>query len=326
MKKILICGATGFIGRNLTEYFAEKEGFEVYAVWHKRPSFEISKVNWLQGDLRNTDDVERMVKGMDIIVQAAATTSGSKDIVNRPYIHVTDNAVMNSLLLRAAFDHHIENFVFFSCTVMYQSSEKALSEVDFDASEELHPRYYGVGWTKIYVEKMCEFFSKLGRTKHTVIRHSNIYGPYDKYDLERSHVFGATVTKVMNAKDKIVVWGSGEEERDLLHVDDLVQFVEKSFEKQKSNYELFNCGLGEAVSILQLVETMVSLSKKRIQIEHDLSQPTIKTSLFLDCGKAKQVLEWTPTVDLETGIQRTLKWYRENVLNAEGVCEKTKNV
>ena len=66
-------------------------------------------------------------------------------------------------------------------------------------------------------------------------------------------------------------------------------------------------------------------SKKRIQIEHDLSQPTIKTSLFLDCGKAKQLLEWTPNVDLESGIQRTLQWYRENVLNAEGVCEKTKN-
>lgn len=166
----------------------------------------------------------------------------------------------------------------------------------------------------------------MGRAKHTVIRHSNIYGPYDKYDLERSHVFGATVTKVMNAKDKIVVWGSGEEERDLLHVDDLVQFVEKSIEKQKMNYGLFNCGLGKAVSILQLVETMVRLSEKRILIEHDLSQPTIKTSLSLDCGKAKQLLEWTPTVDLETGIQRTLKWYRENVLNAEGVCEKTKNV
>ena len=47
MKKILICGATGFIGRNLTEYFAEKEGFEVYAVWHKRPSFEIRKVKYI---------------------------------------------------------------------------------------------------------------------------------------------------------------------------------------------------------------------------------------------------------------------------------------
>lgn len=317
MKKILICGATGFIGRNLTKYFADRDEFEVYAVWNQRPSTKIDNVTWVQGDLRKTGDVERLVEGMDIIVQAAATTSGSKDIVNRPHIHVTDNAVMNSLLLRAAFDHHVKHFVFFSCTVMYQSSAKALSETDFDASEELHSRYYGVGWTKVYVEKMCDFFSKLGRTKHTVIRHSNIYGPYDKYDLERSHVFGATITKVMNAEEKIKVWGTGEEERDLLHVDDLVQFVEKTIKKQDSPYELFNCGLGKAVCIRQLVEIVVRLSGKTLKIEHDLSQPSIKTSLFLDCIKAKEMLGWGPAVDLETGIQRTLQWYRENVMNTD---------
>ena len=48
---------------------------------------------------------------------------------------------------------------------------------------------------------MCEFYSRLGKTKHTVIRHSNMYGPYDKYDLEKSHVFGATITKVMTSQD-----------------------------------------------------------------------------------------------------------------------------
>ena len=316
MKKILICGATGFIGRNLTKYFADRDEFEVYAVWNQRPSTKIDNVTWVQGDLRKTGDVERLVEGMDIIVQAAATTSGSKDIVNRPHIHVTDNAVMNSLLLRAAFDHHVKHFVFFSCTVMYQSSAKALSETDFDASEELHSRYYGVGWTKVYVEKMCDFFSKLGRTKHSVIRHSNIYGPYDKYDLERSHVFGATITKVMNAEEKIKVWGTGEEERDLLHVDDLVQFVEKTIKKQDSPYELFNCGLGKAVCIRQLVEIVVRLSGKTLKIEHDLSQPSIKTSLFLDCSKAKEMLGWKPYIDLEEGVQKTFYWYRENIMSA----------
>ena len=111
MKKMLICGATGFIGRNLTEFFAKQNIFQVHSVWHQRPAFEFENVSWHQGDLRNPEDVERLTAGMDVIVQAAATTSGSKDIVNRPYIHVTDNAVMNSLLLRAAFDHNVQNFV-----------------------------------------------------------------------------------------------------------------------------------------------------------------------------------------------------------------------
>ena len=314
MKKVLICGATGFIGRNLTAYFSVQEGYEVYAVWHQRPPFEMANVHWVQGDLRRVEDVERLVAGMDVIIQSAATTSGSKDIVTRPHIHITDNAVMNSLLLRAAFDHQVKHFVFFSCTVMYQSSDIALSETDFNASQALHPRYFGIGWTKVYIEQMCEFFSRLGRTQHTVIRHSNIYGPHDKYDLERSHVFGATITKVMNATDKIVVWGTGEEERDLLHVDDLVRFVDLALANQNSPYELFNCGLGRAISIKKLVETIVRKSGKNIKIENDLSQPTIKTSLFLDCRKAKKHLGWEPTVDLEDGVARTLLWYQEHMM------------
>ena len=66
---------------------------------------------------------------------------------------------------------------------------------------------------------MCEFYSNLSKTKYTVIRHSNIYGPYDKFDLEKSHVFGATLTKVMNGKERVTVWGTGREGRDLLYIE-----------------------------------------------------------------------------------------------------------
>jgi GDP-L-fucose synthase len=309
-KQMLICGATGFIGRNLAEHFARSSDYEVIAVYNKRPPYECPGVRWIKADLTNPADVDRAIDGIDVLVQAAATTSGSKDIVSRPYIHVTDNAVMNSLLLRAAFERKVGHFVFFSCTVMLPSSDHALTEEDFDANEPLHPRYFGVGWTKVYVEKMCEFYSRIGQTKLTVIRHSNIYGPHDKFDLERSHVFGATVTKVMTARDgKIVVWGTGEEGRDLLYVDDLVDFVERAIEKQPTPYGLYNCGYGEAIQIRDLVARIVDKSGRQLRIEHDTSQPTIKTSLFLDCGKAEQELGWRRRVALDDGIAKTIAWW-----------------
>ena len=68
-------------------------------------------------------------------------------------------------------------------------------------AEEIKSTYFGAGHTKVYLEKMCEFYARFGKTKHTVIRHSNIYGPYDKFDLEKSHVFGATVAKIFNSTD-----------------------------------------------------------------------------------------------------------------------------
>ncbi len=312
-KKVLICGATGFIGRNLTEQLSKRSDLEIHAVRFQRPGYACSNVTWHRVDLRNPDEIEKVIKGMDIIIQAAATTSGSKDIVSRPYIHVTDNAVMNSHLFRAAFEHKIKHVIFFSCTVMYQSNKTALKETDFDANVPLHPRYFGVGNTKLYIEKMCEFYAGISETKFTAIRHSNIYGSHDKFDLERSHVFGATITKVMSAEEKISVWGTGEEERDLLHVDDLVNFVDLSIEKQTEKYRLYNCGAGKAVSIKDLVNNIVHHSGKKLAIEHDLSQPTIKTSLFLDCTLAKNELGWEPQVDLDDGIKRTIAWWQVNV-------------
>jgi len=314
MKNVLVCGSTGFIGRNIAEYLSGRKDLKIYGTYFTEPPLESPDITAVRVDLTDAKQVHDAVKGMDVIIQAAATTSGSKDIINTPYIHVTDNAVMNSLLFRAAYEHSVSHVVFFSCTVMYQSSDTALKESDFDASDEIHPNYFGVGWTKVYLEKQCEFYSRLGRTKSTVIRHSNVYGPYDKYDFEHSHVFGATMTKIMTNKDgKITVWGPGTEKRDLLYVGDLVDFVEKAVDKQTESFELVNVGYGKAFAIKDLVEKIIACSGKNIMMEHDLSMPHIPTSLFLDTTKAWDKFGWKPKTSLEDGISKTMEWYRKNI-------------
>jgi nucleoside-diphosphate-sugar epimerase len=312
--KILVCGATGFIGRNITEALSRNPRFSVHAVSHESPQYLADAVTWHKADLRNPDDVETVMNGVDVVIQAAATTSGIKDIVNRPYIHVTDNAVMNSYLFRSAFEHRVRHVIFFSCTVMYPSSEEPLSEHSINANESLHEKYFGIGNTKLYLEKMCEFYGKMGETKFTAIRHSNIYGPYDKFDLEKSHVFGATLTKVMKENDRITVWGAGRESRDLLYVDDLIHFVLLVIEKQKSNYELLNCGSGKPISIRSLVEKIIGISGKHLDLVYDRKMPTIETSLSLDCDRALTLLGWSPRVSLDEGIQRTIKWWKEHYM------------
>ena len=311
-RKVLVCGATGFIGRNLVEHLSQRPDIELHAVRHRRPAFGPDTIQWHEADLRHAGEVERLVAGMNVIIQAAATTSGAKEIVTKPYIHTTDNAVMNSLLLRAAYEAKVGHFIFFSCTVMLHSSDTPLDEDAWDANLPMEPRYFASGWTKVYIEKMCEFYARLGATRHTVIRHSNVYGPHDKFDLERSHVFGATVTKVMTAGDAIEVWGSGEEARDLLYVGDLVDFVERAIDRQREAYALYNAGSGVAISVGELVRKIVAASGKRLEIRHDLSKPTIKTSLSLDCRKAARELGWTPRTGLDDGIGLTLDWWRKS--------------
>ncbi len=315
-KKLLVCGATGFIGRNLAEYFSKKDEFEVYGTYFNSSPYENSRINFIKTDLRNPEDVQKAVTNKDIIIHMAATTSGAKDIINKPYMHVTDNAVISSLLLRVAYDNNVSHFIFPSCTVMYKPSENAIREDDFNPSDEILKSYFGVAWTKVYIEKMCEFYSRLGKTKHTVLRHSNVYGPYDKYDLEKSHVFGATITKVMTAEEgsSIVVWGDGEEERDLIHVNDLCAFIDLSL-NQKTSFELVNVGAGESISVKGLVEKVIKHSGKNLSITFDKTKPSIKTKICLDVSKVKDIFAWEKKISLDDGIIDTIEWYKLNKIN-----------
>lgn len=316
-KKVLLCGATGFIGRNLLDNLIEDSRYEMFAVLHeRRPPKELledKRIHWVEADLRNPSDVARILEDKQILIQAAATTSGAKEIVSKPYYHVTDNAVMNSLLFRQCYEKKLEHVIFFSCTTMYKSGDTPVREEDFDG--EILDKYFGVGWTKVYVEKLCEFYAGLGPSKYTAIRHSNIYGPHDKYDLERSHVFGATVAKVMQADKEVVVWGDGSDERDLLHVDDLVSFVKLTIEKQDTPFELLNLGLGESVSVKELVERIIRISGRQLGVRFDTTKPSIGFKLRVDSSKAKAKFGWQPNVGLDEGIKRSLDWYRQHYIS-----------
>ena len=310
-KRIVVCGATGFIGRNLVEKLAADPGVELTAVRHRRPAYDLPGVRWIEADLTRDEGARAAVAGADVVIQAAATTSGAKDIVERPYIHATDNAVMNSLLLRACHEAKVGHFVFFSCSVMYQPSDQPVREADFDLSRPLFPSYIAAGWTKIYVERMCEMYAGFGRLRCTALRHSNVYGPHDKFDLERSHMLGATVTKAMTAPEggTLTVWGAGEEARDLIYVGDLVRCVEMVIARQTAPFALYNVGFGKAVKVRDVVQQVIAATGRRIGIAHDLSRPSIPFSLALDSSRIAAEIGWRPETPLDEGLARTIAYW-----------------
>ena len=194
---------------------------------------------------------------------------------------------------------------------MYPSSRKPTKESDFNG--KIIDKYKGAGETKVYIEKISKFYSMQSDTKFTIIRHSNIYGPYDKYDLDRSHVFGATITKVLTAKNKIEVWGTGNEIRDFLYADDLVNFIKIAIRKQKTQYEIFNCGSGIPIKVKDLVKKIIKISKKDITIQFNKKKPTIPFNMYLNIKKAQKEIGWKPKVDIDAGIKKTIGLWNENI-------------
>jgi GDP-L-fucose synthase len=312
-KKLLVCGATGFIGRNIIEYFAKNTDYDVSGIYNKTPPFEHPRISWINADLTDQAQVEKVLKGVDIVIQAAAKTSGVWGTFSRPEIQVVDNVIMNSYIFKVANDLKIEHLIFFSCTIFLDSSKLPISETEVDLNKDFDSKYFGAGWTKVYLEKMCEFYSRLGSTKYTAIRHSNVYGPFDKFDKERSHVLAATINKVMLADEYVDVWGDGMESRDFLYIDDLVDMVEKIIKKQLTAFSIYNCGSGLPIKIIELVSLIINESGKKLRINFDSTKPTIKTSIHLDITKSFNELSWFPRNTLSQGVRKTISWWLKKI-------------
>ena len=316
-KKVLVLGGTGFIGRNVAEYFASNDNYDVSVTYLNTTEAEyLENVNYVKVDLRQEEEVKTLMRmyGTGIVIHAAATTTGSKDVVERPYLHVTDNAVMNSWIFREAMLNNTEHIIFLSCTVMYQSRDYPQKESDWSNGDEMYEKYFGVGKMKVFSEDMCDFYSRLGDTKYTAIRHSNVYGPYDKFDLDKCHVIPAFINKIINSSERLDVWGDGLAKRDILFVDDLVDMIERVVDNQIKGYELYNCGAGEAYSIKDLADVIMNVNNKELIIEYDESKPNIPTVVVLDCEKAKKELGWQPITSIENGMRITSEWYKEMYL------------
>lgn len=318
MKRILICGASGFIGRNLFEHFSKREDVEVFGTYNKKKFTDNDHL--LQADFLspwNAFDLANDIFGKwDAVVYAAGISAGVKVFTSEPETLFTQSNVMNMRVLEAAFRSNVKHFIFLSCSVMYPMDLGRPAKENDVFIDRIHPSYRLGALVKLLAEELCYTYShsQKGGTKFTVIRHSNCYGPHDKFDLERGHFFGATVEKVMSAPDggTINVWGDGKEERDFLYVSDLCDFVEKAIGTQRTHFALCNVGFGASCSVGSIACLIANQSGKNITIVFDENKPTIKGRLALDRRRAQRYFDWTPHVGISEGIVKTLEWYKNN--------------
>lgn len=318
--QILLLGCGGFLGRHILNMLLEISNISILAVGSHReiPQIDSSRIKYINGDLTSKSFVDSVINGQDVVVHCAGVSTGSKDLFINPTLQIEDNAIMNTYILSACARTAVKKFIFPSCTLPYQKQNRpfidvAVKEEEDFLNEEILDIYRGVGWTKVYAEKLCSYFSSISPMNTYCLRLSNVYGPYDKFNTDKSHLMAAAITKVLKNEGVIDIWGDGTQERDFIYIDDVVSaFKYIILNELGSKHEIYNIGSGTSISALNLFEKVIKISNcVGVKIVTNPEMKTVNTKVILDISKAHKQLNWFPLIDLEQGILKTVEWYRQ---------------
>ena len=311
-KNVLVTGGAGFVGVNLINRLLPL-GANIRATIHNKPPvINDDRIEYVVCDLTREEDCQRVADGVDYVFMCAANTSGAAVMEKTPLVHVTPNVVMNTLMLEAAYKAGVEKFLFVSSNTVYSPTDHPVKE-DEMIPGQMFEKYFCVAWMKQFTEILCRMYTEKisSPMKTVVVRPANIYGPYDDFEWETSHVLPALIRKVVERHDPIEVWGDGNDIKDFIYIDDFVEGVLLAIEKIQ-NFEPVNIATGVPCSIRHALDVILQADGYTdANIIFDSSKPTMIPRRLIDTTKAKQLLGFVAKTQLADGIKKTVNWYRK---------------
>ena len=314
-KTVFVCGGAGFVGSNLLLALMDT-GANVRAIFHTRkPQIVSNKIKYIKADLTKVADCKKVVRNVDYVFMCAANTSGASVIENNPLAHVTSNVIMNALMLEAAYNAKVKKFLFISSNTVYPPFSHPVKESEAFAGEPFG-KYYPVAWMKRYGEILCEIYTTKIKNPMicVVVRPANIYGPYDDFNWETSHVVPSLIRKVVERHDPVEVWGDGKDIKDLIYVEDFVKGLLLAMQGLKE-FNPINIGTGKGVSVREVLKLCLKLDNFPLaQIEYDRNMPTMIKKRLINVSKAEKLLGFRASTSINEGLRKTIIWYKGNKL------------
>ena len=314
MKNILITGGSGFVGTNFLKKLSENLDLNLTANYFLNETFnKIKNVNYLKKNLENLNECRDICKNIDVVVMCTANSSGAAVMEKTPLVHLSPNIRMNINMMEAAYEAQVKKFIFISSNTVYPA-------VDFDVKEEdvnfeFFEKYYVVGWMKRFSEIVAEIYSnktKNNKMKTIIIRPGNLYGPFDKFDPEKSKVIPSLIRKVVEKQNPLKVWGDGKDLKDFLYISDFIDILEK-ITLHYNDTNVFNIASGTGITIREILSKIIELEKASdLKIEYDESMPTMIPKRLINIDKAKKILKFEPKVSIGIGLAQTIDWFKKN--------------
>ena len=326
IKNVLVCGCYGFVGA-ATCHKLDKLGIRWYGIDDFSNNIEMTKFRREQfsedTQIRFTEncsiDDSDIVHGgpwperlprFDAVIHLAATP-GVRQSIEDPYGYYHNNLMQTVYLLDLMREYKIPKLVFASTSSIYDwdnAPYKPMSEL----TQYIKPRHPYAG-SKLAAEDLCRMYHELHGISVSVLRYHTVYGPSGRPDM-----FPLKATKWICEGETIQLNGDGSQERDFTYIDDVVDANIKAM-NHKSGFEVFNVGSGMPYTLNELIEFIAKYTGNHAKIKNNGTNNLDAGFTWADNSKAEKMLGWKPKRDLESGIWKTVDWYRENRTVLKGI-------
>ena len=319
MKKIFITGSEGFIGSHLVEKLSQlnfkvtalvKYNFDNNRGWlNDLDSKLLKNIKIVFGDINDYDLIEKLTKNIDCIVNLAALIGIPYSYkATKSYIDTNIQGTFN--ILKAAEKNKVKRIIQTSTSEVYGGNYKTKIKENFLVNAQSP---YAA--TKIAADQLCNSFYCSFKTPVIIIRPFNTFGPRQS----NRAIIPTIINQLLNSK--ILKLGNVNTFRDLCFVDDTVQaFIKLIKTKKNVNGQIFNVGTGNNISIKELANELIKISKKKIIFKYDMQRKRPKLSevnyLLADSSKIKRAINWKPKYNdkknFKIALKKTFKWFQDN--------------
>ena len=319
MRYALVFGAGGFIGSHLVRSL-KKEGFWVRGTDLKYPEFsETCADDFSIGDLRDQTFVNSIIdRRFDEVYQLAADMGGAGYIFTgeNDAVVMHNSATINLNVLETCRKRNIKNIFFSSSACMYPQHNQLDPSNPICTEDSAYPANPDseYGWEKLFSERLYLAYNRNHNMNCAVARYHNIYGPEGTWDGGKEKAPAALCRKVAEAKEEdiIEVWGTGEQTRSFLYIDECIIGSKKLLRSTDFRGPV-NIGSEEMISINDLAKLIIKISGKSINLNH-IPGPIGVQGRNSDNNLIQKKLNWSPNLSLSKGLEITYKWINEQVI------------
>lgn len=306
IKTILLTGSGGMVGKNILNYY-------------KAQQYNFLSPKREELDLLNQASLDSYLKcnKVDLVIHAAGLVGGIKVNIENPVKFLMENSYIGLNLISSCLKNNVGKILNLASSCIYPKNAKNPLCEDMILKGELEATNEGYALAKILSVKACEYISKTSQDFfYKTIIPCNLYGKYDKFDLDNSHMVPAVIAKLHNAKmnnvDKVEIWGDGKAKREFMYAEDLADFIFHAIENFDLLPQNMNIGTGVDYTIDEYYYMIAKVVDYRGIFVHNTLKPVGMERKLVDISQVAN-FSWKYKTGLEEGLEKTYKYYLDKI-------------